>query len=347
MRTDRSPPTPHATKDWSNEVPFGNWLMEQCLGNKCVRCVIGTFRWVPVLFVWAIICWAYYTYVVAFCFGMVGPIGVKLILLITVISPIGRPPELFNLPHQIRTELGAATNEIEFKAILERFARDRKIPIASRSNDGAVRCCLKCSCVKPDRCHHCSVCGHCVLKFDHHCPWVNTCINFNNYKFFMLFLGYGSVLCFFGFFTILPYFISFWQRGDLSQTEVSRFLVFFLFFVAGLFGLSMGCLFFYHLFLISKNRSTIESFRPPIFTHGADKCVYNLGVRRNFEEVFGSDKRKWLLPLFSSNGNGTAFRNSAEVFRSRYSPVSTIGHLTGSSSSEEDDYDHEMRTLLT
>ncbi|KAL3086114.1 hypothetical protein niasHS_009684 [Heterodera schachtii] len=296
--------------------------MDRCLGNRCVRCFIATFRWVPVLFVWAIICWAYYVYVVIFCLEMVESIGLQIVFLFafhtliflflwsntqTVISPVGRPPEIFNLPHQIRSELSAAVTETEFKAILERFVRERKIPMFSRSNDGAVRCCLKCSCVKPDRSHHCSVCGHCVLKFDHHCPWVNTCINFNNYKFFMLFLGYGSLLCFFGFFTILPFFISFWQHTDLSRAEVGRFLVFFLFFVAGLFGLSMGCLFGYHLFLISKNQSTIESFRPPFFAYGEDKNGYNLGFRRNFREVFGADRRKWFLPVFSSPGDGIKY----------------------------------------
>jgi hypothetical protein len=35
-----------------------------------------------------------------------------------------------------------------------------------------VRWCRKCSAVKPPRAHHCSLCGTCVLKMDHHCPWV-------------------------------------------------------------------------------------------------------------------------------------------------------------------------------
>ena len=31
------------------------------------------------------------------------------------------------------------------------------------------RSCKKCSAKKPPRCHHCSQCGSCTLKFDHHC----------------------------------------------------------------------------------------------------------------------------------------------------------------------------------
>lgn len=33
-----------------------------------------------------------------------------------------------------------------------------------------VRFCEKCVHIKPDRCHHCSVCGVCVLKMDRKFP---------------------------------------------------------------------------------------------------------------------------------------------------------------------------------
>lgn len=29
---------------------------------------------------------------------------------------------------------------------------------------------------KPPRCRHCAKCGSCVLRMDHHCPWLRQCI---------------------------------------------------------------------------------------------------------------------------------------------------------------------------
>ena len=50
--------------------------------------------------------------------------------------------------------------------------------------------CDKCQAWKPMRAHHCSICNKCVLKMDHHCPWVGTCIAYHNYKAFILFTTY-------------------------------------------------------------------------------------------------------------------------------------------------------------
>lgn len=64
--------------------------------------------------------------------------------------------------------------------------------------------CKHCDLVRPPRTHHCSVCNKCVLKMDHHCPWIANCAGYGNYRYFVTFLvwttigtAYLAVLCFY------------------------------------------------------------------------------------------------------------------------------------------------------
>jgi len=59
--------------------------------------------------------------------------------------------------------------------------------------EGQKRC-KKCDAPKPFRAHHCSICKRCIMKMDHHCPWVNTCVAEYNQKHFLLFLLYVFLL---------------------------------------------------------------------------------------------------------------------------------------------------------
>ncbi|XP_036105569.1 palmitoyltransferase ZDHHC2 isoform X2 [Molossus molossus] len=177
--------------------------------------------------------------------------------------------------------------------------------ITNESFKRTIRYCDRCQLVKPDRCHHCSVCDKCILKMDHHCPWVNNCVGFSNYKFFLLFLAYSLLYCLFIAATDLQYFIKFWTNG-LPDTQ-AKFHIMFLFFAAAMFSVSLSSLFGYHCWLVSKNKSTLEAFRSPVFRHGTDKNGFSLGFSKNMRQVFGDEKKYWLLPIFSSLGDGCSF----------------------------------------
>jgi palmitoyltransferase ZDHHC9/14/18 len=49
--------------------------------------------------------------------------------------------------------------------------------------------CHTCEIWRPPKAHHCSECGHCVLGYDHHCPFVNNCVGVRNHFYFLSFLG--------------------------------------------------------------------------------------------------------------------------------------------------------------
>uniref|UniRef100_W5N982 Palmitoyltransferase n=1 Tax=Lepisosteus oculatus TaxID=7918 RepID=W5N982_LEPOC len=285
--------------------------------RRCQR----VLYWIPVLFITIIVAWSYYAYVVQLCIESMENTGEKIVCLVayhlfflmfswaywkTIFTKPLNPLKEFHLSYADRELLEREDRGEAQQEILRRIAKD--LPIYTRTMSGAIRYCDRCQLVKPDRCHHCSVCDKCILKMDHHCPWVNNCVGFSNYKFFMLFLAYSLLYCVFIAATDLQYFIKFWTNG-LPDTQ-AKFHIMFLFFAATMFSVSLSSLFGYHCWLVSKNRSTLgreEAFRAPAFRHGADKNGFSLGLSKNFRQVFGDEKQYWFLPVFSSAGETHQF----------------------------------------
>lgn len=54
----------------------------------------------------------------------------------------------------------------------------------------AIRYCQPCHAFKPPRTHHCRSCGRCILRMDHHCPWLSGCVGYYNHAAFIKFLAW-------------------------------------------------------------------------------------------------------------------------------------------------------------
>lgn len=142
---------------------------------------------------------------------------------------------------------------------------------------GKPRFCKKCRCVKPDRSHHCSSCGRCVLKMDHHCPWLATCVGLRNYKPFILFLVYTSLFCWWAF-TISSLWV--WTAiTDAEQMDQSMLVVntILLSVLAGIIGLVLSGFTGWHIYLMVSGQTTIESL---------EKTRYLTPLRKSMERQF-------------------------------------------------------------
>lgn len=147
----------------------------------------------------------------------------------TIFTPIALVPAHFKVSKQEMDQIMSAKSAEEQTRTLRNLAKD--LPILNCTMNSCVRFCEKCQHIKPDRAHHCSVCNNCNLKMDHHCPWVcdlyivkfmlcynyvflqqvNNCVNFSNYKFFILFLGYGLLYCLYVCLSMLTFFLEVWK----------------------------------------------------------------------------------------------------------------------------------------
>ena len=60
--------------------------------------------------------------------------------------------------------------------------------------NGALKYCGTCKIYRPVRTSHCPETGRCVAKFDHYCPVLSTAIGVRNYKYYIHFLFYTTLL---------------------------------------------------------------------------------------------------------------------------------------------------------
>ncbi|KAG7339079.1 DHHC palmitoyltransferase [Nitzschia inconspicua] len=172
----------------------------------------------------------------------------------------------------------------------------------------ALRRCHKCNDnFKPNRAHHDSVTGRCIVKFDHFCPWIGNAVGAMNHKFFVLFVGYTMVSCLFSLCLIglrtwhcgfpVPYDTrdkkyaqecTGWNESYSSLILLIISVVFFLF---------TACMLYENLEAIETNASKIARMKMRVGQAGTELSR----VTEEFNEMFGGESNEvawhWFFPL--------------------------------------------------
>lgn len=177
--------------------------------------------------------------------------------------------------------------------------------VLETKKSGDRRYCKWCTKYKPDRCHHCRVCRMCILKMDHHCPWIYNCVGFRNHKYFFLLLLYSAIAC----------HIITWTMLESVLTSVAApapfatmFCLLFGETLAAFIGILVTVFFAFHVWLMLKAMTTIEFCEKnrSKSTAGAGS-TYDRGVGGNIRAVLGDNFLLWLLPLSPPSGRGLKF----------------------------------------
>ena len=163
---------------------------------------------------------------------------------------------------------------------------------------GGVRVCHWCFKAKPDRCHHCSQCNRCVLKMDHHCPWVANCVGFYNYKFFLCTLFNCGATCWIIVTTAFPIL-----EGACNHPEYFNFVTAFYVSTSYCLAFIMGVLitgfFSFHMYLVWCQYTTIEFCEKR--RSDSDKFhkefPYSLGFCHNLRTILGDNPILWFIPI--------------------------------------------------
>jgi len=79
--------------------------------------------------------------------------------------------------------------------------------------------CSTCYLIRPLRSTHCNTCNNCVIRFDHHCPWIGTCTGKRNYPIFFIFLCFLNLNQIFTIAVCITHIVLFTKKAVKNKPE--------------------------------------------------------------------------------------------------------------------------------
>ncbi|KAF2397816.1 zf-DHHC-domain-containing protein, partial [Trichodelitschia bisporula] len=239
--------------------------------RKVERCCCGVLTYFPLSFVYGVAAWTVWVQT-SIALGMNAQANGSIGYLEVALGVFFFLMLIWSYTTAVFTDPGSPSiHTAEYTSLPSQEPPHVYTAVTAKST-GGTRFCKKCQAPKPDRAHHCSVCKRCVLKMDHHCPWLANCIGLRNYKPFLLFLVYTCLLAGIAFVTSIQWIYSEIIIDGTVEDSLMPVNFILLSVVSGVLGLVLTGFTAWHIHLTARGRTTIESlektrYLSPLRTH--------------------------------------------------------------------------------